>query len=243
MQLELDRLQDLDTAIKELKRLDCQLLKHVKDMEDFEASSKQNRAKLLSGKKFFFFVETNLHLFHTGSSKALIEEERYRKTGKRKYEHIVEKLLAAFYHVQSLVTSKSGLISPSSPMLGMSHTSVAALKGKGKSTERTELMHLHTATHGTKRWSGDLEDPDLTSGGVNMLNETNGNKHRKASKPVPLKSPILSKQKTVVTTDSEIKSTDGTVNVFANCLAAASAHGPISFDQDRDENSYINNQK
>ena len=35
--------------VKELKRVDGQLKKHVRDMEDFEAKSKDNRPKLLSG--------------------------------------------------------------------------------------------------------------------------------------------------------------------------------------------------
>jgi len=54
-------------------------------MEDFEVQSKQNRLKVLSG-----------------NSKALVEEEKYRKNGKRKYEQIVEKMTQAVALIQQL---------------------------------------------------------------------------------------------------------------------------------------------
>lgn len=49
LQAELNRIQTLDTSVKEVKRLDILLGKHIKEMEDFEATSKQNRNKVLSG--------------------------------------------------------------------------------------------------------------------------------------------------------------------------------------------------
>lgn len=48
-QNELYRLQALDIAIKDIKKLDAQLTKHIKEMEDFEILSKQNRSRVLSG--------------------------------------------------------------------------------------------------------------------------------------------------------------------------------------------------
>ena len=49
LQVELNRIQSLDMAVKEVKRLDTLLGKHIKEMEDFETTSKQNRNKVLSG--------------------------------------------------------------------------------------------------------------------------------------------------------------------------------------------------
>lgn len=42
---------------------------------------------------------------------------------------------------------------------------------RGKFQERTELMHLHTTTHGTRRWSGDKESLEINP----EYNENSGN--------------------------------------------------------------------
>ena len=42
-----------------------------------------------------------------GSSKALIEEEKFRKAGKRKYEHISEKILSTFSSLHRLATNNN----------------------------------------------------------------------------------------------------------------------------------------
>lgn len=230
LQIELNRVQYLDSAVKELKRLDSSLTKHIKEMEDFESTSKQNRNKVLSGKwhgaKNFMIHALPFFMVNLGSSKALIEEEKFRKTGKRKYEHIVEKLTVAFYQAQYYMAStKSDLLS--SPVLGLSHTAIAAIKGKGKSTERTELMHLHTTTHGTKRWSGDLIDAELSG----QCNESHpprlpNVKHNS----IPVGSPTLKSESSTahkkITTPAAaaVKYSQPQVisggNVFANCLVS-----------------------
>ena len=102
----------------------------------------------------------------SGSSKALIEEEKFRKNGKRKYEQITERMIAIFNVLEQL-NAKDGSSSPvpGSQSSGfMPHIPVdfsclssqgqALLRGKGHWQDRVELMHLHTTTHGTRRWSG-----------------------------------------------------------------------------------------
>ena len=53
-------------SLQEINKYDALLIKHVQEMEEFEIYSKQNRAALLHG-----------------NSKALVEEEKFRKNGKR----------------------------------------------------------------------------------------------------------------------------------------------------------------
>ena len=43
------RLGQLSDSYKDLRRLDIQLAKHTSELEDFEHSSKQDRAKAFSG--------------------------------------------------------------------------------------------------------------------------------------------------------------------------------------------------
>jgi hypothetical protein len=110
-------------------------------MEDFEIVSKQNRAALLSG-----------------NSKALVEEEKFRKNGKLKYESLSKKILAAVEKASAL--SNGGNRCISLPLdLSFVGTQTQLLL-KGFKNERVELMHLHTTTHGTKRWSGDVDEND-----------------------------------------------------------------------------------
>ena len=102
----------------------------------------------------------------SGSSKALIEEEKFRKNGKRKYEQITERMISIFNVLEQL-NAKDGNSSPipgsqSSGFIPhipvdfscLSSQGQALLRGKGHWQDRVELMHLHTTTHGTRRWSG-----------------------------------------------------------------------------------------
>jgi hypothetical protein len=97
-----------------------------------------------------------------GNSKALVEEEKFRKSGKRKFEQISEKLLEAAKAAQlcsyecHLPLDISSLSSHGQDLL------------RGKIQERTELMHLHTITLGAKRWSGEQDD------GANATNYDDG---------------------------------------------------------------------
>jgi hypothetical protein len=148
---ELARLTAVADTFRDLQRLDTQLVRHVREMEDFEAASKQDRMKLLSG-----------------NSKALVEEEKFRKAGKRKYEQVTERIIVLAEQLESLTaTAGSGDavavaaaldIGPLdlSCLSAQSHT---VLKGKVHWQEKLELMHLHTTTHGTRRWSGGLPTP------------------------------------------------------------------------------------
>lgn len=95
----------------------------------------------------------------TGNSKALIEEERFRRHGKRKYETLAEKIIQVMSQVHRMSKSLSIPIDLGELSSATSHV----LKGNN-CQELTELMHLHTMTHGAKRWSGDkdvlsLEEP------------------------------------------------------------------------------------
>lgn len=142
LRTEVGRYTVINDSIVEITRLDNLLTKHVVEMEEFEASSKQNRVALL-----------------TGNSKALVEEEKFRKNGKKKYEVLSEKIISAHASLLRAVGSLNGLPSGVVPGIDLTHLSsqtVALLKGKAQ--EKIELMHLHTTTHGTKRWSGDKDD-------------------------------------------------------------------------------------
>lgn len=87
-----------------------------------------------------------------GNSKALVDEEKFRKSGKKKFEMISEKLLEAARSAQSC----SGGFPMDISKLSSSGQDLL----RGKVHERTELMHLHTMTHGAKRWSGESENHD-----------------------------------------------------------------------------------
>lgn len=133
--------------------------------------------------------------------------------------------------------AKSDLLS--SPILNLSQTSIAAVKAKGKSTERTDLMHLHTTTHGTKRWSGDLVDAELAGhsneAASHPVANTPTSKGSWKQSAAPLGSPVLKPStKTPAVKHSNVVP-EG--NVFANCLAASSKPS-------KDENTnYINASK
>jgi hypothetical protein len=64
---------------------------------------------------------------------------------------------------------------------------------RGKIQERIELMHLHTTTHGTKRWSGDKVafDASMLPNDENVLNnqERGLSKGKLVSVPVQKSSP------------------------------------------------------
>jgi hypothetical protein len=146
---EVARLTIVADTFRDLQKLDGQLVRHVREMEDFEAASKQDRMKLLSG-----------------NSRALIEEEKFRKTGKRKYEQITERIIALAEQLDQLTAGacESSAASPAGTCVdigpldlsSLSAQSHAVLKGKIHWQEKLELMHLHTTTHGTRRWSGGL---------------------------------------------------------------------------------------
>jgi hypothetical protein len=140
--------------LHEMKKQDSLLLQHITDMESFELTSKQNRQKVLMGKPPFPSPSLSLPLLPlppslSGNSKALVDEEKFRKSGKKKFEIISEKLLEAARAAQACSAGFPLDISR------LSNAGQDLLRGKIQ--ERTELMHLHTMTHGAKRWSGDME--------------------------------------------------------------------------------------
>lgn len=162
---ELHRLLRIRDAHRELIQLDNTLTAHVKDMEDFEESSKQNRARVLKG-----------------NSTALLAEEKYRRNGKKKYEVITDKILAAGEALQTLLAAggnggSSGSNSPNTPASTTGEESsggnidhllisidLSELSARGNdflsgkkvfNRDFSELMHLHTTNIGAgRRWSG-----------------------------------------------------------------------------------------
>jgi kinesin family protein 4/21/27 len=136
LKTEKARLETLRETMSELQRTDAYLVKHMTELEEFEERSKADRVKALSG-----------------NSKMLIEEEKFRKAGKKKYESISEKMFALYAKVQSLAansnvtTGDAVLVAPLEVRVSISSLSgpgQCLLRG-GVSKERVELMRLHTA--------------------------------------------------------------------------------------------------
>lgn len=96
----------------------------------------------------------------------MIEEEKFRKNGKKKYESLSEKLISAALALQSAAGGLKGSVTiEMTPILSsLSSQGQSLIRGglhghtSTKVHERLELMHLHTTTHGTRRWSGDKEE-------------------------------------------------------------------------------------
>lgn len=124
----------LSSAITQLRKLDQQLVEHIDEMEIFETKSQRDRQKSLL----------------SGSSKLLLEEERFRKQSKKKFEGLSDQILNCVFAIRQLCANRCTVdfSSLSGHTLDLVH---------GKAHEKTELMHLHTTTHGTRRWSGDRE--------------------------------------------------------------------------------------
>jgi hypothetical protein len=103
-------------------------------MDDFESQSKQNRQRLL-----------------TGNSKALVEEEKFRKTSKRKYETVTEKMSLVISSIQLLgVEQHINGVTVDVSQLSQHLTPQGLDILNGKMQEKIELMHLYTSTHGKK---------------------------------------------------------------------------------------------
>jgi hypothetical protein len=114
--------------------------------------------------------------FVTGNSKALIEEEKFRKNGKKKYEILSEKMINQ-HNVLTTLTSSPLIVNIelSSILQTLSHQAASIVRSSNnhKAQERVELMHLHTMTHGTRRWSGGGNEPErIETSPVYLPNET-----------------------------------------------------------------------
>ena len=130
---------EVSTSVQDIYRLDAQLQKHVQELEEFESQSKQNRQRLL-----------------TGNSKALVEEEKFRKSSKRKYEVVTEKIsqtISAIQHIGAMIDVDGLTVDVSQLAQHLSPQGVDILLGKMQ--DKIELMHLHTSTHGIKKSSSD----------------------------------------------------------------------------------------
>ena len=129
----------MSSAIKQLRKLDQQLVEHVGQMEIFEVNAQQDRQRALM----------------SGSSKVLVEEERFRTQSKKKFEGLSDQILNCVVAIRQLSTGKCTVDFSrlSGHTLDLVH---------GRAAEKTELMHLHTTTHGTRRWSGDRELTEAT---------------------------------------------------------------------------------
>ena len=130
---EVVRFTQVAELLAELAKHDSAMSKMVAEMEDFEISSKNNRSALLSG-----------------NSKALVEEERFRKNGKKRYEALSEKIVSATMQLQALAAG--GALPVSVDLAFLAPCSAALLRCKSYS-DRVELMHLHTMTHDAHRRS------------------------------------------------------------------------------------------
>lgn len=162
-----------------------------------------------------------------GNSKALIEEEKFRKASKRKYEQLSEKIVSSYGQLQGLLSGQAVASSVPVPMpvlapktqqqqqpqtvVPFASTSAVAHKPhfgdslcvdvavdctaflssqaqslvRGKAKEKVELMHLHTTTHGTRRWSGENTNP---GNGESQAHETAGpaSKQQRSASPTPI---------------------------------------------------------
>ena len=88
-----------------------------------------------------------------------MEEAKTRESNKNKYARISEKLLKSAHAANEC--------SPGIPLDISKLSSNAQDLLRGKILERTELMHLHSTTHGTRRWSGSREDMENCSASGN----------------------------------------------------------------------------
>ena len=81
----------------------------------------------------------------------LVEEEKFRKSGKKKYEQLSEKMLQLYTKLNSLTSGTHAATGASVPHIDVRPT-LAALSAKGKGLlkgrfkERIELMHLQLST-------------------------------------------------------------------------------------------------
>lgn len=157
MTSETKRLNAYSEALKEMCRYDVSLRKHIMDMETFESHSSQNREKLLSG-----------------NSKHLLEESKTRESNKHKYARISEKLIKSAHAANEC--------SPGIPLDISKLCPSAQDLLRGKIQERTELMHLHSTTHGIRRWSGGGKEDVENSSGVDNFSHHDSSTKTKGTK-------------------------------------------------------------
>jgi hypothetical protein len=150
---ETKRINAYSEALRDMNRHDASLRKHIADMESFESNSSQNREKLLSG-----------------NSKHLLEESKTRESNKHKYARISEKLIKSAHAANECSPGIALDISKLS-------TSAQDLL-RGKIQERTELMHLHSTTHGVRRWSGGGKEDVENSSAVENITTVHDNSAR-----------------------------------------------------------------
>ncbi len=97
------------------------------------------------------------YVCNVGNSKLLIEEERFRKNGKKKYETLTDKMLQLFAKLTTLIgASNAAAMSPTAGGGGaieikldnsqLSPIGQALLKDR-RLKERIELMHLNISAN------------------------------------------------------------------------------------------------
>jgi hypothetical protein len=106
LRVEVLRLKRILETTIDLKSQDCQLVKHISDMESYEAASKLNRKDILKG-----------------NSRYLQDEEKYRSLSKKTYMQITERMIAVAAVLEGLVassdTNAGGGGSPTTPLAGI----------------------------------------------------------------------------------------------------------------------------
>lgn len=196
---ELKRLESVSDCFNELKTMDSSLIRHINELEEFEQSSKENRAKALSG-----------------NSKLLIEEEKYRKNAKKKFESITEKMVYLYAKLNALSSgaqahSSVGMSSPPPvqcllqestfieikiDITGFSIQGQTLLKG-GVSKEKVELMRLHTlagAASSNVQVSNVAAPTVASAGSVATTVSSNQNNKRRLSNEKEEKAPPPKKE-------------------------------------------------
>ncbi len=84
-----------------------------------------------------------------GNSKLLMEEEKFRRSGKKKYEAVTDKMLSLHARLAALVSAAqggSGSIEIKLDLSALSASGQSLLKDR-RLKERIELMHLNISAN------------------------------------------------------------------------------------------------
>lgn len=97
-----------------------------------------------------------------------MEEEKFRKAGKKKYEQLSERMLQLFGRLNSLTTGLTAPHIDTRPSLeGLSAKGKGLLKGRFK--ERIELMHLQLSTGPAAAAAASANPPGASPTGIPVL--------------------------------------------------------------------------
>lgn len=175
---ESQRLQNIYETFLEMKKQDTALIKHIQELEEFENQSNKDRAKVLL----------------SGNSKLLMEEEKYRKNAKKKYEVISEKLVNIFQKLINLTTSTTSPINDGSSSdanfvansgimieckidLNCFSQYTQSILKNGIQKEKLELIRLHTSAAAMFNSIATAATVPATTSATATANTGNSNHH------------------------------------------------------------------